>query len=208
MSGDVSEFVKSVLSSKATPVFGLGSGSTAYTVLKDIGGEFKKSGIKPMGIPSSSQIKLLLQDYFTMVEPLVHADITVDGADQVAKNGMIIKGGGGALTREKILWSISREIHVFVSRDKMVKALTRPLPVEVMPFAYGLFVESARKMGLRPELRVDQKGYPFITENGNYIFDVGYSAEEDLLQTSKRLKEIPGVVEHGLFVFDCSVHII
>lgn len=208
MSEVVQEFVKQVAAREQVPVFGLGSGSTAYAVLKEVGLAFKRRGIKPLGIPSSSQIKLLVKDYFTIVEPTLRANVTVDGADQVARNGMIIKGGGGALTREKVLWAMSDEIHVFISREKMVDELTRPLPVEVIPFAHHLFVERARDMGLRPELRADQRGYPAITENGNYIFDVAYQEGSDLIELAERIKGIPGVLEHGLFVFDCNVHII
>ncbi len=201
---------KKLLALRRTPIIGLGSGRTATKVLKELGKRFNEKGIKPIGIPTSAQIKLEVSDYFLISEPIFDLlDVVIDGADQVSSfNGYIIKGGGGALTKERIVWEISKERHVFVSPEKVVNKLDHPLPIEFLPFAYTFVKNKIIKLGLKPNLRVDQRGYPFITENGNYIFDVIYSESYDLKSAYEDMIRTPGVLDVGLFIYDINLHLV
>ena len=193
-----------------TPIIGLGSGRTASRVLKELGKRLNNKNIRPVGVPTSGQIKLEVLDYYLISEPnFSFLDLVIDGADQVSSyNGYIIKGGGGTLTKERIVWELSKERHVFVSQDKVVEKLVYPLPVEFIPFSYFLVKDSLIRLGLKPSLRVDSRGYPFITENGNYIFDASYSENSDLKNAYEDIIRIPGVLDAGLFIYDINLHVI
>ncbi len=199
-----------IISLKRTPIIGLGSGRTASKVLKAFGKRLNDKGIKPIGVPTSAQIKLEVSDYFLIAEPIFDMiDLVIDGADQVSSyNGYIIKGGGGALTKERIIWEISKERHVFVTQEKVVTKLNYPLPVEFLPFAYSLVKNKIIKLGLKPTLRVDSKGYPFVTENNNYIFDINYSESHDIKNIYEEIIKIPGVLDVGLFIYDINLHVV
>ncbi len=199
-----------VLALKRTPIIGLGSGRTASKVLKELGKRLNDKGIKPIGVATSAQIKFEVSDFFLISEPIFDTlDVVVDGADQVSSyNGYVIKGGGGALTKERIVWEISKERHVFVSKEKVVEKLDHPLPLEFLPFAYTLVKSKILKLGLTPNLRVDARGYPFITENGNYIFDINYPESYDLKGLYEDLVKTPGVLDVGLFIYDLNLHVV
>lgn len=179
-------------------VLGFGSGSTATRVLKTLSERAKK---RIKGIPSSTQIEnvalklgfeILPFSYINLVEAVV------DGADQVISNRYIIKGGGGALFRERLLWESAEKIFVFLPKGRLADKPTVPLPVEVHPYALRLVERRIEEMGGRPKLRTDQKGYPKVTENGFFILDV------ELLELEKamEIRKIPGVLEVGLFIYD------
>jgi len=210
MANIFSDFLKYVVSLKPVPVIGLGSGAAAYKVASELGQEFRKMGLKPNAVPSSSQIKFLVSEYYTMIEPpLAGIDIVIDGADEVSsENNYIIKGGGGALTRERIIWEMARERHVFITSEKIRDKLIHPLPVEVIPFAVNLFQRKLNELGLRWQIRVDKKGYPIFTENGNIIIDVLYDDQADLNSLYEKIKLMPGVLDVGLFIYDVHLHII
>ncbi|MGC9208363.1 MAG: ribose 5-phosphate isomerase A [Nitrososphaeria archaeon] len=192
------------------PAIGLGSGRTAAKVLRELGTRLNRMGIRPYGVPSSSQIKLELSGLFLITEPVFdRLDMVIDGADQISsENGYIIKGGGGALTRERIIWEMAATRHVFVSKDKLVRKLTFPLPVEIIPFGYTLVKHRLADLNLRHELRRDQRGYPVITENGNYIVDVYYQEDSNLREVYEIIRRLPGVLDVGLFIYDVNIHII
>lgn len=131
---------------------------------------------------------------------VLSVDLTVDGADEIDSQKRMIKGGGGALLREKIIASISNEVVIIVDESKLVDQLgTFPLPVEIVPFAYKAIINKIESIGYSGNLRQrDNKNY--ITDNGNFIFDIHFkqkltNPEED----QKKIRSIPGVVETGLF---------
>jgi len=210
MNDNLNDFVENISKIKPVPTFGLGSGSAAYMVAKALGSEYNKLGIKPNAVASSSQIKFLVSNYYTIIEPSIESiDIAIDGADEVSSvNNYIIKGGGGALTRERIIWEIARERHVFISREKLTKKLSHPLPTEVIPFAIYLTYKRLDELKLKWQLRKDQKGYPIFTENGNLIIDINYQDQDDLRSIYEEVKLLPGVVDVGLFIYDVQLHII
>lgn len=210
MENTLDDFVKSAVKLKPYPVVGLGSGMAAYKVAKALGIEFKKLGVKPNAVASSSQIKFLVSDYYTIIEPPIEGiDIVIDGADEVSStNNYIIKGGGGALTRERIIWEMAHERHVFITKEKISRKLVHPLPVEVIPFAINLVQRKLDGLDLKWQLRKDQKGYPLFTENGNTIIDVTYSDQDDLWPVYEKVKLLPGVLDAGLFIYDVHLHII
>lgn len=179
-------------------VLGFGSGSTAARVLEVLS---EKTSKRLKGIPSSAQIEnvaiklgfeILPFSYINLVEAVV------DGADQVVSNRYIIKGGGGALFRERLLWESAMRVFVFLPKERFVNEPTVPLPVEVHPYALRLVERRIEGLGGRPKLRTDRKGYPKVTENGFFILDV------ELLELDKavEIRKIPGVLEVGLFVYD------
>ncbi|UQZ81369.1 Ribose-5-phosphate isomerase A [Paenibacillus konkukensis] len=127
-------------------------------------------------------------------------DMTIDGADEVDACFNLIKGGGGALLREKILAANSRKLVIIVDETKQVGRLGKfPLPVEIIPFAAQLTLRQLRKLGCDPEIRTAAGGQNFITDNGNLIADCRFGAISDPKETSLALNRIPGVVENGLF---------
>ncbi len=179
-------------------VLGLGSGSTAAKILEILS---KRAGRRLKGIPSSAQIEnvalklgfeILPFSYINLVEAVI------DGADQVISNKYIIKGGGGALFRERLLWESADKIFVFLPKERFVDEPTVPLPVEVHPYALRLVENRIEELGGRPKLRTDRKGYPRVTENGFFILDV----EGVELEKAMEIRKIPGVLEVGLFLYD------
>ncbi len=103
-----------------------------------------------------------------------HIDLVFDGADQIDAKGNMIKGGGGALLREKILTSIAKKVVIIADESKFVKILNRSIPVEVHPFARNIVDIQIRKYGGKPHVRLLERGYPFVTENGNIILDCDF----------------------------------
>jgi ribose 5-phosphate isomerase A len=126
-------------------------------------------------------------------------DVVLDGADQIDSSFVMIKGGGGALLREKILIASSQKFVIFAQSGKFVDKLSMPVPIEVTPFGRNFVLEKLEKMGCLPNLRLLDKGYPFISENGNIIYDTLLPSYDNLKILEKDLKNIPGVIEVGLF---------
>ena len=153
-------------------------------------------------VPTSLQIKVEAEKSGLIMgdEGLVsRLDIVFDGADQVDPELNLIKGGGGALLREKILISAARKVIIIADSTKFVKSFSRPVPLEVHPFARQPVTERLRKIGATPVLRVLDKGYPFVTENGNLIIDASFDKIPDPGRMEAELKCIPGVLEAGIF---------
>lgn len=193
-------------------VVGLGSGSMASMVVEKLGKLAMKKDRKLLGIPSSTQIeKVAVAAGYTILgySHLNEVYLTIDGADQVDPNLNIIKGGGGALFKERLIWEAAKEVHVFVSDEKYVKRLNVPIPVETHPSALELVKGHIMRMGGSPTLRVDRKGYPNVTENGFYILDTKFKGIKDYGKLLKKLKLIPGVLEVGIFIYDhVNLHVI
>jgi ribose 5-phosphate isomerase A len=188
-------------------VVGLGTGSTVRYLLDEIGarraaGEWGKI----VGVPTSEDTARRARSLGIPIASLAdHAiiDLTIDGADEVDPRLDLIKGLGGALMREKIVASVSRDMVVIVDESKIVDRLgTRaPLPVEVDPFAAAVLVPFFERLGADPSLRRDPGGDPYRTDGGNLIFDCRFPAGiEDARALDAALDRRPGVLENGLFI--------
>lgn len=188
---------------KSGMVVGLGSGSTAEIAVQLLG-EKVKNGMQITGVPSSTATKKLAQALnIPLISDAVPAsvDITIDGADEFDENLNLIKGGGGALLHEKIVASASRELIIIVDSRKSARPLgsTFHLPVEVIPYAHIVVEQTLRQLGSTPQLR-GNNGKPFVTDEGNYIFDCNFNTIADPHKLAGDISQIPGVVEHGLFI--------
>ncbi len=130
-------------------------------------------------------------------------DLVIDGADQINKNFFMIKGGGGALLREKIIYYASKKTIIIGDYSKFVNSFTRPLPIEVLPFARTAVISYLKKIDGNPFSRTLEKGYPYLTENGNIILDTMFDGYEKIIDLEKKIKEIPGILETGFFIKPC-----
>lgn len=183
---------------------GLGSGSTSAYFIAALS-QRCRDGLKIEAIASSSASYQLAQNGgIPLVDPntLTWLDMTVDGADAVDPQKRLVKGGGGALLREKILAKMSKEMVVIIDQSKLVPSLGEfPLPVEILPFAYKATIHHIEAMGLKGKLRQNEGGGQYITDNNNFIFDIFFNGA---LQAPERLEKdltaIPGVIETGLFI--------
>ncbi len=182
---------------------GLGTGSTAQFMLKKLG-ELVKDGLKIEGVPTSVKTKKVAKKYnipLTEFNEFTEIDVTIDGADEVDSYLNVIKGGGGALTREKIVAYHSEKVIIIADESKVVKALgiDTPIPVEVVKYAWPATKKSIEELGCTAELR-KIVGEVYITDNANYILDCDFGKikEPDILEQTLNL--IPGVVENGLFI--------
>ena len=183
-------------------LLGLGTGTTVYWSILKLG-ELVKNGLTVHCASTSKKTENLAVELgISLINPseLSELDLTIDGADEFDENFNLIKGGGGALLREKIVASISRRFVVVVDDTKFVSVLGGfPLPVEIVPFSWNAITERIAKLGCIPTLR-KEKAVPFITDNGNYILDCRFNAINEPAALNTQLHTIPGVVETGLFV--------
>jgi ribose 5-phosphate isomerase A len=184
-------------------VVGLGTGSTAAYFIQFLGDRVK-TGLKVRGIPTSVQSQKLAEECgipLTTLDQVDHIDVDVDGADEFDPQLRLIKGGGGALLREKIIASVSRKFIVVADASKQVDVLGRfPLPVEVIPFAESLLTRKISALGATVALRKAADGTPYKTDEGHHILDCHFGQIADPSALAHTLSEMPGVVEHGLFI--------
>src|SRR5271157_3272710 len=184
-------------------IVGLGTGSTAYFAVIALG-ERVKAGLKIVGIPTSLQTADLARAVdipLTTLDEHPEIDITIDGADEVDPKLSLIKGGGGALLREKVVASVSKKMVVVADSSKVVPVLGKfPLPVEIISFARTVVENKIVALGASPKLRARADGSPFITDNGNQILDCSFGKIADPAALALALSNIPGIVEHGLFI--------
>jgi ribose 5-phosphate isomerase A len=188
---------------------GLGTGSTARHFVELLA-ERVRGGLRIVGVPTSQETQSDAQRLgvpLTTLDETPALDLTVDGADEIAPDLSLIKGGGGALLREKIVASASARMLVIADESKWVAALGRfPLPVEVVPFglaATRAAVEAAAAAAGCPGpalLRRTKDGLPFVSDCGHWILDAALGRIADPTALADRLARIPGVVEHGLFI--------
>ena len=182
-------------------VLGLGSGSTVRIFIEKLGEFVKKEGLRIEVIPTSYDTEIIAVKNGLKVTTLLEhpePDLCVDGADQVDPNLNLIKGGGGALTREKIVAEASKKFYVIVDESKIVESLNMPIPVEILPFAYGFVKKRLKDLGYNCKLRMSVKKLgPVISDNGNYIADV--EVEKIDVGRIERDFRIPGIIEHGVF---------
>jgi len=187
-------------------VVGLGSGSTAAYAIKEIGKLISQKSWKILGVPTSHQAFLLAVDCgipITTLEEHPKLDLTIDGADQIDPELNMIKGMGGALTREKIVASASKQNVIVADATKLVKRLgtNHPVPVEVLPFATASVASRIKALNGKAVLRQDEgKVGPLVTDNGNFILDARFARIKSLQQLNTQLKLIPGVIETGFFL--------
>ena len=183
-------------------VIGLGSGRAATSIVKSLSSHLKKNHLSIVAIPTSLQIKIEAEKGgIPIIEPdqIDHIDLVFDGADQIDANGNMIKGGGGALLREKILISIAKKVVIIADESKFVKKLDRSVPIEVHQFARNIATIQIRKLGGKPHMRLLDRGYPFVTENGNIILDCEFGKISKPKELASKIIEIPGVIEVGIF---------
>jgi len=189
---------------------GLGTGSTAAHFVTALGRKAKDEGLSLSCVPTSEATAALAADVGLKVVTLddePHLDLTVDGADELDARLTLIKGGGGALTREKIVAFASTQMLVIADESKVVPMLGNfPLPIEVVPFGAQTtgtrILESGKLFGCEGaiSLRTDEFGEPFCTDGNNFIFDWALGEIPDPEGLGHYLARLPGVVEHGLFL--------
>ncbi|MBC1809595.1 ribose-5-phosphate isomerase RpiA [Listeria seeligeri] len=184
-------------------VVGLGTGSTVYYTIEKLG-ELVQQGLKITGVATSEQTARQAEKLGIPLKSLndvAEIDITIDGADEVNGAFQGIKGGGGALLREKMVAEASRLNIWVVGEEKLVDSLgSFPLPLEVIPFGWKQIQRSLEKEGIQTTLRKQQNKEIYQTNNGNYILDIVNQTFINPVEWQEKLAQIPGVVEQGLFL--------
>lgn len=183
---------------------GLGTGSTALHFIKALI-ERCRLGLKIRAVSTSLRSQALAEQGgipLADINTLTSLDLTIDGADEIDFSLQMIKGGGGALLREKIVAHMSKQMIVIVDESKVVKRLGHfPLPVEIVPFAYKVTLQFLEQMGYFPSLRLNNSETPYITDNGNYIADLKLPSPcIDPYGHDLKIRSLPGVVETGFFL--------
>ena len=191
---------------------GLGTGTTATLFTRSLG-ERVQQGLKIRCVASSDasyNLAASLGIDITTLDKLPELDVYIDGADEVAPGLALIKGGGGALLREKIVASAAKKFIVVADQTKVVKTLGHfPLPVEVIKMALPLVQPKLAALGLNPSLRPAKIGNgPYLTDEGNFILDCACGEIPDPAATAAAIRSIVGVVEHGLFLHMASLALI
>jgi len=192
-------------------VVGLGSGSTAAHAIRALGRRVD-AGLDVAGVPTSFQSREVAREAGVPIrapEDVEGVDIAIDGADQVLAadgdgwidGGALIKGGGGAHAREKLVDAAAAKFLVVVDERKLAADLDAPVPVEVLPAARSIVARRIRELGGDPTLRrTNGKSGPVVTDNGNLVLDCDFGAIVEPASLSRALDGLPGTVEHGLFV--------
>jgi len=182
---------------------GLGTGSTVKHAIVELGRRVREEGLKVRGVPTSEDTAILAVEKgipLTSFMEVERLDIALDGADQVSESHELIKGGGAALFREKVVASNSREFVVVVDEGKLAQRLDIPVPVEVLPFAWPPVKRKLLKECTRVELREGEgKAGPVITDNGNYILDAYFGEIVSPQELEGKINSIVGVLENGIF---------
>ncbi|NHC33586.1 ribose-5-phosphate isomerase RpiA [Scytonema millei] len=192
---------------KSGTIVGLGTGSTTAYAIQYIGDRLKSGDLKDIvGIPTSFQAEVLSKQYgipLTTLDAIDHIDLAIDGADEVDPQKNLIKGGGAAHTREKVVDYLAQQFIVVVDSGKLVDRLGSvfAVPVEVIPMAISPVMRAIEKLGGKPELRMGvKKAGPVITDQGNMVIDVRFDAIDNPAELERTLNNIPGVLENGIFV--------
>ena len=184
-------------------VVGLGSGRAATALVRSLAKLIKIKNYNIIGVPTSLQIKLIAEEGgipLVNADQVDHIDIVFDGADQIDSQKYVIKGGGGALLRENILFSLAKKVVVMADKTKFVKKFTRTVPVEIHPLARNSVSNSIKKIGGNAKLRILDRGYPFFTENGNIILDCDFGVIDNPRNLTQKIKQTTGVLESGIFL--------
>jgi len=185
---------------------GLGSGSTSHRFIRFLGERVRRGELRIEAVGSSKQSEALAREVgipLTEVRRGLRLDLAVDGADEIGPGLALIKGGGGAHLREKVVAAAADYFLVIADSSKPVKQLgTFPLPVEVVPFAMPWVMDRVEALGARPVLRMDKASAdkPHLTDQQNYILDCHFQAIGEPAKLASALEQVPGIVEHGLFI--------
>ena len=183
-------------------IVGLGSGSTAAYAVRELG-KAVKNGLRIQAVPTSDETRRLAESLnipLIDINTVDSIDITIDGADEFNPDLVLIKGGGGALLREKIVASMTKEEIIIADSTKKVDVLGKfKLPIEVIPFASNYVLRQIEIIGGSGKIRV-RNDRPFVTNEGNYIIDSDFGEIFDPEYLSNKLNGIAGVVAHGLFI--------
>jgi ribose 5-phosphate isomerase A len=182
-------------------IIGLGTGRAAEAFLHAL----IASGIKVRGVPTSRRSEQIAREGGIEVvglDAVDRIDVTIDGADEVDPRLNLIKGRGGALVREKIVAVASRREIILVGFEKLVRHLGEHslLPIEVVPFAAPLCLRCLTRLALRPSIRYNTDGTAMVSDNGNFIIDCKVDGKLNAQRLNRHLRELPGVVDHGLFL--------
>lgn len=194
-------------------IVGLGTGSTAYYLVEEIGRRIKEEGLNIIGVTTSRATEkqaLALGIPLKSIDDVSHVDLTIDGADEISSDFQGIKGGGAALLFEKIVASFSQKNIWIVDESKMVTNLGKfPLPVEVIPYGSQQLLKLFKEKNLHPVLRLTDTQELLKTDSGNYIIDLHLEQipQDKTHDLGAWLNSLAGVVEHGLFldVVDCVI---
>ena len=185
-------------------IVGLGTGSTAYYMVEEIGRRVKEDKLEIIGVPTSKATEkqaLALGIPLKSIDQVTHVDLTIDGADEISTDFHGIKGGGAALLFEKIVATYSTQNIWIVDDSKMVDKLGAfPLPVEVIPYGSAQLLSLFAEKGLKPVLRESEQQTPLKTDSQNYIIDLHVTQIDEPKALATWLNSLPGVVEHGLFL--------
>jgi ribose 5-phosphate isomerase A len=188
-------------------VIGLGSGPMAAAIIREISKLPYKESLQCIATSTQikleaeySRLKIVDENFVTEVE------VVFDGADQVDKNRNMIKGGGGALLKEKILHAVSKKVIITAESTKYVEWFNRTVPIEVHPFARNIVKKKLEELSGYPRLRMLDEGYVYVTENGNFILDTLFTSIPDIRKKEVELKSIPGVLEVGLFTRHADIY--
>lgn len=188
-------------------VVGLGTGTTAIWAVRRIAELMKNGTLKDLVcIPTSKRTETEARSLglpLTTLEEHPRIDVTIDGADEIDPQLNLIKGGGGALLREKIVAQASERLIIAADHTKMVEQLgtTFQLPVEVVPFGHGATRHFLEQLGCTPTLRLSKSDQPYLTDNGNYIYDCAFAQGiAQPQQLADALKARAGIIEHGMFL--------
>lgn len=185
-------------------VVGLGTGSTTYYAIRALGERVREEGLSIKAIPTSVDTRIHALEFgipITTFEEFEQVDIAIDGADQISEKLELVKGGGGALFREKVVASNAKRFIVIADESKLTKRLNMPVPIEVLPFAWRVAERALIKMGAKTVAMRQAKGKvgPLITDNGNYILDADFGKIYEPEKLETEINKIVGVLENGLF---------
>lgn len=186
-------------------VVGLGTGSTADHAIRRLGERMRDEGLKIQGISTSLKTELLARELAIPVidvNGVTHIDLTIDGADEIDRAFNMIKGGGGALLREKLVARASRHEIIVIDQAKLVDRLGDrwAVPVEVVVFGWKQTARRLRELGCETKLRGVSEERPDQTDNGNYLLDCRFPRIDDPAGLEQRMNAVPGVIECGLFI--------
>jgi ribose 5-phosphate isomerase A len=195
---------------KDNMVLGLGTGSTAYYLIQKVGELVGKGYNLKCVATSESTLKIARDLNIPLFSPdeVDHIDLAIDGVDEIDLAFNAIKGGGGALLREKIVASLSKKVIWIMDDSKLVSTIGKfPLPVEIIRYGYKQLLKKLEALGFNPVLRLNH-GEAFLTDNGNYIVDLHLGEGFNILKTKEILDGLVGVVESGLFLNLCDLIIV
>jgi len=185
-------------------VVGLGSGSTANYFIEFLGERVRKEKLGIVGVPTSRASEEAAKRFGIMLcalDECERVDIAVDGADLIDAKLNLLKGYGGAHVREKIVAAAAKRFVVIADYTKRCRAISLPVPVEVLPFGLRLAEKKLAELGGKPALRM-KEGRAFVSDNGNFILDADFGEIKSVKKMEEKINSIPGVIDNGLFPFE------